>query len=118
MPQLDRLAATVLISSGRGHQQPETAMSTANRIVLDALGKLNAHDQGLFGYCRSCDRHNNVPLPALIAAGGDDSPVVSKRPVKCAAGGGRETAIRITAPQRWLTTVGRNGRHSRATAAS
>ena len=75
-------------------------MSNADRIVLDTLGKLHAHRHGLFGYCRRCDRHFDVPLPALIAARGADSPVVRMRPVRCAGCGGRETEIRITAPSR------------------
>ena len=73
-------------------------MSNAHRIILDTLGKLHAHRHGLFGYCRTCDRHFDVPLPTLIAARGADSPVVRMRSVKCAACGGRETEIRITAP--------------------
>ena len=60
-------------------------MSNADRITLDTLGKLHAHRHGLFGYCRTCDRHFDVPLPALIAARGADSPVVRMRPVRCAA---------------------------------
>jgi hypothetical protein len=43
---------------------------------LDTLVKLHAH--GLFGWCRRCDRHFDVPLPALIAARGADSPVVKR----------------------------------------
>ena len=73
-------------------------MSNADRIVLDTLGKLHAHRHGLFGYCRTCDRHFDIPLPALIAARGADSPVVGMRPVRCAGCHGRETEIRITAP--------------------
>jgi len=73
-------------------------MSNAHRIVLDTLGKLHAHGHGLFGWCRKCDRHFDVPLPALIAARGADSPVVRMRPLRCAACGGRDTEIRITAP--------------------
>jgi hypothetical protein len=75
-------------------------MSNADRIVLDTLGKLHAHDHGLFGYCRNCDRHFDVPLPALIAARGAHSPVVRMRPVICAGCGGRETEIRIAAPSK------------------
>ena len=75
-------------------------MSNADRIVLDTLGKLHAHRHGLFGYCRTCDRHFVVPLPALIAARGADSPAVRMRPVKCAACSDRETEIRITAPSK------------------
>jgi hypothetical protein len=70
-------------------------MSNADRIVLDTLCKLHAHGHGLFGYCRTYNRHFDVPLPALIVARGADSPVVRMRPVICA---GRETEIRITAP--------------------
>jgi len=47
-----------------GHQQPEAAMSDMRRIVLDTLGKLHTNGHGLFGYCRSCRRHFEVPLPA------------------------------------------------------
>ena len=41
-----------------------------------------------------------VPLPALIAARGAESPVVRMRPLRCAACGGRETELRITVPSR------------------
>jgi hypothetical protein len=75
-------------------------MSNADRITLDTLGKLHAHGHGLFGWCRRCDRHFDVPLTALIAARGADSPVVRMRPVKCAGCGGWETEVRITAPSR------------------
>jgi hypothetical protein len=44
----------------------------------DTLGKLHAHRHGLFGYCRTCDPQFDIPLPALIAARGPDSPVVRK----------------------------------------
>ena len=75
-------------------------MSNAQRIVLDVLGKLHAHGHGhgLFGYCRRCDRHFDVPLPALIAVRGADRPVVRMRPLRCAGCGGRQTETRITAP--------------------
>jgi hypothetical protein len=56
-------------------------MSNADRIVLDTLDKLHAHGHGLFGYCRTCDRHFDVPLLALIAARGANSPVVRMRSV-------------------------------------
>ena len=67
---------------------------------LDTLGKLHAHGHGLFGYCRRCDRHFDVPLPTLIAARGADSLVVRMMPVRCASCGGRDTEIRITAPSK------------------
>ncbi|HUH85607.1 MAG TPA: hypothetical protein VLX85_13440 [Stellaceae bacterium] len=70
-------------------------MSNAQRIVLDTLGRLHAEGHGLFGYCRSYDRHFDVPLPALIAARGADSPIVRMRPFRCAGCGGRETEVRI-----------------------
>jgi len=69
-------------------------------LVLDTLGKLHAHGHGLRGYCRGCQRHFDVPLPALIAVRRADSPVVGMRPLTCAACGGRDTEIRITAPSR------------------
>jgi hypothetical protein len=50
------------------------------RFVVD--GKLHADGHGLFGYCRSCDRHFDVPLPVLIAARSTDSPVVGMGPVE------------------------------------
>ena len=75
-------------------------MSNADRIVLDMLGKLHAHGHGLFGHCRICARHFDVPLPALIAARGADSPVVRMRPVRCASRGEQDTEIRITASSR------------------
>ena len=75
-------------------------MSDISNIVINTLGKLHAHGHGLFGYCRTCDRHFDLPPPALIAARGADSPVVRMRPVSCAACGGRETEIRITAPSK------------------
>ena len=45
-----------------------------HRIVLDTLGKLHAYGHGLFGYCHACDRHFDVPLPALIVARGCRQP--------------------------------------------
>ena len=75
-------------------------MSNAHRIVLDTLGKVHAHGHGLFGYCRTCDRHFDIPVPVLIAVRGANSPVVGMRPVRCAACGGGETEIRITAPSK------------------
>ena len=44
-------------------------MSDMPRIVLDTLGKLHAHGAtALLAYCRRCDRHFDLPLPALVAA--------------------------------------------------
>jgi len=54
----------------------------------------------LNGYCRACARHFAVPMLALIAVRGADSPVVGMRPLTCAGCGGRETEIRITAPSK------------------
>jgi hypothetical protein len=45
-------------------------MSNADRIVLDTRGTLHAHSHGLFGWCRKCDGHVEVPVPAIIAARG------------------------------------------------
>ena len=74
--------------------------TVADLIVLDTLGKLQAHGHGLSGYCRPCRRHFDVPILVLIAARGTDSPVVGMRPVRCARCLGRETEIRITAPSK------------------
>jgi hypothetical protein len=38
-------------------------LSRRRHIVLDTIGKLHAHGHGLFGYCRRCDRHFDVPPP-------------------------------------------------------
>ena len=73
-------------------------MSDAQRIILDTLRQAPRARPRLFGYSRRCDRHFDVPVPALIAARGADSPVVTMRPVICAGCGGRETEIRIKAP--------------------
>jgi hypothetical protein len=58
-------------------------MSDARLIVVNTLGKLRPHGHGLSGYCRRRQSHFVVPLPALIAARGADSPVVGMRPVTC-----------------------------------
>ena len=47
--------------------------SVADLVVLDTLSKLQAHGHGLFGYCRPCQRHFDVPIPVLIAARGTDN---------------------------------------------
>jgi hypothetical protein len=63
----------------------------ADLIVIDTLGKLYAHGYGLTGYCRVCRRYLKVPMLALIAARGADSPVAGIVPLTCAGCGGRET---------------------------
>jgi hypothetical protein len=48
--------------------------AAADLIVLDTLGKLDAHGYGLTGYGRSCRRYFGVPMPVLIAARCADDP--------------------------------------------
>jgi hypothetical protein len=76
------------------------ASNVAELIVLYNLGKLYARGHGLSGYCRGYRRFFDVPMPALIAARGPDSPVVGMRPLRCAGCLGREAEIRVTAPSK------------------
>jgi hypothetical protein len=48
--------------------------NVAELIVLDTFGKLYVRGHGLSGYCRGYRRFFDVPMPALIAARGPDSP--------------------------------------------
>jgi hypothetical protein len=74
--------------------------AVAELIVLDTLGKLYARGHGLSGYCRGYRRFFDVPMPALIAARGPDSPVVGMRPLRWPGCLGREAEIRVTAPSK------------------
>jgi hypothetical protein len=75
-------------------------MSAGGFIVLDTLGRLDAHSHGLSGYRRPCRRYFRVTMPVLIAARGADSAVVGVRPLKCAGCGERETEMGITVPSK------------------
>jgi hypothetical protein len=89
------------------------ASPNADPIVLDALGKLLAHGHGLSGCCRRRRHYFDVPMPALIAVRGADSPV-DMRPVTCAGWDDRETEIRVKAPCEGAGFMILRGGHVRA----
>jgi hypothetical protein len=86
-------------------------MSMQQAIVLDALGKLDAHGFRLFGWCRDCGskydgrRRDNPPtyfdidVAALAVERGGDCAVVGLAPVVCPRCGSRGTQTRLLPPR-------------------
>ena len=70
----------------------------ANPIVLDTLGKLEAHGHGVGGYCLACRRLFDVSLWALIGERGGNSSVIRMTPLTCPLCRSRQTQYSIIAP--------------------
>jgi hypothetical protein len=69
----------------------------ANPIVLDTLGKLEAHGHGIGGYCLDCRRLFAVSLALLMLDRGRDCSPIRMAPLRCLGCGGRRTQYNIIA---------------------
>jgi hypothetical protein len=76
------------------------ATPLADLIILDTLGKLEAHGHGIGGYCLACQRLFDVSMTVLMLERGRDYSPIHMAPVRCPGCGDRRTQYTIIAPSK------------------
>jgi hypothetical protein len=72
----------------------------ADLIVLDTLGKLEAHGHGIGGYYLASRRLFAVSMTVLMLERGRDYSPIRMAPLRCPGCGGRRTQYTIIAPSK------------------